>query len=67
MIKEKIKSLAGLIRANIFGLCAGKDVYIGKSCSLKGKKHITLEDSVIIRPYVQIWSGGGYSKNRAKL
>lgn len=58
MIKEKIKSLEGLIRANVFGICAGKDVSIGKSCSLKGKKHITLENAVIIRYYAKIWSGG---------
>lgn len=39
------------------------NVYIGKHCSLKGKRHITLEDSVTVRPYTQIWSGGGYGKN----
>lgn len=48
-----------MIRAKIFGVTAGQRVYIGKHCSLKGKHHITFEDSVTVRPYTQIWSGGG--------
>ena len=59
MIKSKLKSLLGTARAKGFGIYAEKNVYIGKCCSLKGKHHITLEDSVTIRPYAQIWSGGG--------
>ncbi|WP_390405927.1 acyltransferase [Blautia hominis] len=48
-----------MIRAKIFCVTAGYGVYIGKHCSLKGKHHISLGDSVTIRPYAQIWSGGG--------
>lgn len=62
MIKTKVKFLLGAIRAERFGIQTGKNVYIGKHCSLKGKRHITLEDSVTVRPYTQIWSGG-YGKN----
>lgn len=58
-LKGTIKECLGLIRAKIFGVTAGQRVYIGKHCSLKGKHHITLEDSVTVRPYTQIWSGGG--------
>ena len=57
-LKGTIKECLGLIRAKIFGVTAGQNVYIGKHCSLKGKRHITLEDSVTVRPYTQIWSGG---------
>ena len=56
--KDTIKGSLGLIRAKIFCVTAGKGVYIGKHCSLKGKHNITLEDSVTVRPYAQIWSGG---------
>ena len=58
MIKSKVKILLGTVRAKGFGVCAGKDVYIGKHCSLKGKQNITLADSVTIRPYAQIGTGG---------
>ena len=58
-LKGKAKEILGLMRAKIFGVTAGQSVYIGKHCSLKGKRHITLEDSVTVRPYTQIWSGGG--------
>lgn len=58
-LKNTVKESLGLIRAKIFGVTAGQSVYIGKHCSLKGKRHITLEDSVTVRPYTQIWSGGG--------
>lgn len=57
-LKGKAKEILGLMRAKIFGVTAGQSVYIGKHCSLKGKHHITLEDSVTVRPYAQIWSGG---------
>lgn len=56
--KDTIKGSLGLIRAKIFCVTAGNGVYIGKHCSLKGKHNITLEDSVTVRPYAQIWSGG---------
>lgn len=58
-LKGKTKEILGLMRAKIFGVTAGQSVYIGKHCSLKGKHYITLEDSVTVRPYAQIWSGGG--------
>lgn len=61
-LKGKIKEILGLIRAKKFGVTAGRSVYIGKHCSLKGKRQISLEDSVTLRPYVQIWSGGGTVK-----
>ena len=47
------------MRAKIFGITAGQNVYIGKHCSQKGKHNITLENCVAVRPYAQIWSGGG--------
>lgn len=59
MIKPYIKIIVGAIRIKLFRVKAGKRVYIGKHCALKGNQHITLGDSVTIRPYVQIWSGGG--------
>ena len=58
MIKKKVKFLLGAIRAEYFGIRTGKNIYIGKHCSLKGKHHITLENCVTVRPYAQIWSGG---------
>lgn len=58
--KTKIKECLGLIRAKKFNINFAQGVYIGKQCRLIGKKNITLEDNVIIRPYTQIWSGGGY-------
>lgn len=58
MIKSFVKILVGAIRIKLFHVKAGKHVYIGKHCSLKGNQHIILENSVTIRPYVQIWSGG---------
>ena len=66
-LKGKAKEILGLMRAKIFGITAGQSVYIGKHCSLKGKHHITLEDCVTVRPYAQIWSGGGYSENWQRL
>lgn len=58
-VKDKIKGIFGWLQARRFGVVAGQGVYIGKHCALKGKNNITLEDSVTIRPYAQIWSGGG--------
>ena len=57
-LNNTVKESLGFIRAKIFGVTAGQSVYIGKHCSLKGNHHITLEDSVTVRPYAQIWSGG---------
>ena len=62
-LKGKAKEILGLMRTKIFGITAGQSVYIGKHCSLKGKHHIALEDCVTVRPYAQIWSGGGYGEN----
>ncbi|WP_270490615.1 hypothetical protein [Holdemanella porci] len=61
-LKGKAKEILGLMRAKIFGVTSGQNVYIGKHCSIKGKRLITLEDSVTVRPYTQIWSGGGEKK-----
>lgn len=58
MIKKKVKFLLGAIRTKRFGVHAGKNVYIGKQCSLKVKCHIFLGDFVTVRPYVQVWSRG---------
>lgn len=58
MIKAAVKSFIGKIQAKRFQVQAGKNVYIGKHCSLKGKSNIVLEDGVTVRPYAQIWSGG---------
>lgn len=65
-LKDTVKKSLGFIRAKIFGVTAGQSVYIGKHCSLKGNQHIILEDSVTVRPYTQIWWGGG-SKNWKRL
>ena len=62
-IKIGVKTFIGKIQAKRFQVQAGENVYIGKHCSLKGKQRITLEDCATIRPYAQIWSGGGYSEN----
>lgn len=59
MIKEIAKTLVGAVRAKLFQIQAGQDVYIGKHCALKGKQNIVLEDYVTVRPYAQIWSGEG--------
>lgn len=59
MIKAAVKSFIGKIQAKRFQVQAGKNVYIGKHCDLKGKSNIVLEDGVTVRPYAQIWSGGG--------
>ena len=57
-MKERIKHLIGFLRACIFRVEREGSVYIGKGCSLKGKKNIQLATDVTIRPSVQIWSGG---------
>lgn len=59
MIKAALKSFIGKIQAKRFQVQAGKNVYIGKHCALKGRSNIVLDDGVTIRPYAQIWSGGG--------
>lgn len=61
-MKERIKHLIGFLRACIFRVEQEGSVYIGKGCSLKGKKNIQLATHVTIRPSVQIWSGGGTVK-----
>lgn len=58
-VKECVKNLLGAVRVKAFGIKADKNVYIGKNCSIKGKKQIELGNSVTIRPYAQIWPGGG--------
>lgn len=57
-VKDKIKGIFGWLQVRRFGVVAGQGVYIGLHCALKGKKNITLEDSVTVRPYAQIWSVG---------
>ncbi len=57
--KSTIKNLYGYVRANVAGIEAGHNIYIGIHCDLKGKRNIVLENNVTIRPYAQIWSGGG--------
>ena len=61
-VKNLIKHFFGKIRSLKFGISAEKNVYIGKHCDFKGKKNIQLQSNVTIRPYVQIWSGGGTVK-----
>lgn len=61
-VKNLIKHFFGKIRSLKFGISAEKNVYIGKHCDFKGKKNIQLKSNVTIRPYVQIWSGGGTVK-----
>ena len=59
MLKNVLKTLIGFIQVKRFQVQAGKNIYIGKKCTLKGGKNIILEDSAVVRPYTQIWSGGG--------
>lgn len=59
MVKAAVKSFIGKIQAKRFQVQAEKNVYIGKHCALKGKSNIVLDDGVTVRPYTQIWSGGG--------
>ena len=61
-IKNVIKKTLGKLRIMRAGIVAGKNIYIGKACSLIGKRKILLQDSVVVRPNVQIWSGGGIIK-----
>ena len=56
-IKNVVKLLLGWFRIRFKGIDAGKQIYIGKNCSLKGKRKIVLGDFVTVRPYVQIWTG----------
>ena len=55
LLKDKVKEMLGMIRAKIFCINAGKGIYIGKHCSIKGKHQINLDEFVILRPYVQVW------------
>lgn len=59
MLKAVVKSFIGKVHAKRFQVQAGKNVYIGKHCALKGKSNIVLDDGVTVRPYAQIWPGGG--------
>lgn len=59
MLKAVVKSFIGKVHAKRFQVQSGKNVYIGKHCALKGKSNIVLDDGVTVRPYAQIWSGGG--------
>ena len=59
MLKAVVKSFIGKVHAKRFQVQAGKNVYIGKHRALKGKSNIVLDDGVTVRPYAQIWSGGG--------
>lgn len=59
MLKNVLKSLIGFIQVKRFQVQAGKNIYIGKKCGIKGGKNISLEDSAVVRPYTKIWSGGG--------
>lgn len=59
MVKAAVKSFIGKVQAKRFQVQVGKNVYIGKHCALKGKSNIVLEDGMTVRPYTQIWSGGG--------
>lgn len=61
-VKKTIKQILGWLRIRLAGINAGKGIYIGKNCSLKGKKNIVLQDAVVIRPSVQIWSEEGTIK-----
>ena len=58
-VHNLIKIMIGKVRGVVFGVSAENRVYIGKKCNLKGKKKIILERDVTIRPYTQIWAGGG--------
>ena len=58
MLKKVVKDLIGTIQIKRFHVQAGKNIYIGKYCDLKGKHNIVLGEGVTIRPYAQIWSGG---------
>ena len=48
-MKERIKHLVGFLRACISRVEREGSVYIGKGCSLKGKKNIQLATHVTIR------------------
>ena len=61
-VQHVMKNIIGKARGFSFGIVTDNKVYIGKKCNLKGKKKIVLGRDVTIRPYVQIWSGGGTVK-----
>lgn len=56
IIKDVVKCMLGRIRVIRFHLNAGKHIYIGHGCSIKG--FLMLASYVVIRPYVQIWCRG---------
>lgn len=58
-LKNIIKKICGRVRAKAFGINVGHDIYIGKNCNFKGRDKISLQDYVVVRPNVSIWSGGG--------
>lgn len=58
-LKGNVKQTLGMIRVKMFNVDAKRGVYVGKHCNLKGRSNIKLEEFVTIRPYTQIWSGGG--------
>lgn len=62
MIKKLIKYIFSWFRIWLADIDTGRGIYIGKNCSLKGKKNIILQDAVVIRPNVQIWANQGTIK-----
>lgn len=56
MMKDVVKYVLGRIRIMRFHLKAGKHIYIGHGCSIRGR--LTISSHVVIRPCVQIWCGG---------
>lgn len=57
-MRRLIKNFIGYIRAVLSDIELEGSVYIGKGCSIKGKRNIRFGDDVKIRPYAQIWSSG---------
>lgn len=58
MLKNVLKSLIGFIQVKRFKVQAGKNVYIGQKCALKGGKNIILEDSAVVRTSLKFGLGG---------
>lgn len=56
MMKNIIKIIIGTLRGLFFGIVISPGVYIGKNCSIKGKKSIVIGKDTTIRPGVQIWT-----------
>lgn len=55
------KYFIGYIRCSIANINHQKRIYIGKNVSLHGGKNISLQNNVIIRPYVDLWCNGKVS------